>query len=66
MQLKVSTRGVESEWFQVRVGLRLWCVMSPRLFNMDGEVREVNAGVIVLRMSDKDHEWDVSQIMFSD
>ena len=33
-----------SEWFQVNVGLRQGCVMSPWLFNeyMDGVVREVN------------------------
>ena len=33
-----------SEWFQVHVGLRQSCVMSPWLFNvyMDGVVREVN------------------------
>ena len=37
-----------SEWFQVNVGLRQGCVMSPWLFNvyMDGVVREVNARVV--------------------
>ena len=37
-----------SEWFQVNVGLRQGCVMSPWLFNMymDGVVREVNARVL--------------------
>ena len=34
-----------SEWFQVNVGLRQGCVMSPWLFNayVDGVGREINA-----------------------
>ena len=37
-----------SEWFQVNVGLRQGCVMSPWLFNvhMDGVVRKVNVRVL--------------------
>ena len=37
-----------SEWFDVNVGLRQDCVMSPWLFNMymDGVVREVNERVL--------------------
>ena len=37
-----------SEWFQVNVGLRQGCVMSPWLFNvyMDDVVREVNVRVL--------------------
>ena len=37
-----------SEWFQVNVGLRQGCVMSPWLFNvyMDGVVREENVMVL--------------------
>ncbi len=39
-------KGVD-DWFEVNVGLRQGCVMSPWLFNvyMDGVVREVNARV---------------------
>ena len=37
----------ESEWFEVGVGLRQGCVMSPWLFNlfMDGVMREVREKV---------------------
>ena len=37
-----------SEWFQVNVGLRPGCVISPWLFNvyMNGVVREVNVRVL--------------------
>ena len=44
----VWVRNEVSEWFPVRVGLRLGCVMSPWLFNLyiDGVVREVNARVL--------------------
>ena len=37
-----------NEWFDVNVGLRQGCVMSPWLFNMymDGVVREVNVRVL--------------------
>ena len=37
-----------SEWFQVSVGLRQGCVISPWLFNVyiNGVVREVNVTVL--------------------
>jgi len=37
----------ESEWFEVKVGLRQGCVMSPWLFNlyMDGVVKEFKARI---------------------
>ncbi len=44
---RVCVRGDigESDWFEVNVGLRQGCVMSPWLFDLyvDGVVREVNA-----------------------
>lgn len=59
-----------SEWFDVRVGLRQGCVMSPWLFNvfMDGVVREVNAsGRGGLNLLDEvGNEWNVSQLLFAD
>ena len=38
----------ESEWFEVKVGLRQGCVMSPWLFNvyMDGVVKEFKARIL--------------------
>ncbi len=43
----VKTSGETSEHFEVRVGLRQGCVMSPWLFNiyMDGVMREVKGKV---------------------
>ncbi len=39
----VKISGETSECFEIKVGLRQWCVMSPWLFNiyMDGVMREV-------------------------
>ena len=59
-----------SEWFDVRVGLRQGCVMSPWLFNifMDGVVREVNGSVRGgLNLVDVEgNAWRVSQLLFAD
>ena len=60
-----------SESFEVKMGLRQGCVMSPWLFNifMDGVVREVytrvnQAGV---KMSVRgEREWVLSQLLFAD
>ena len=61
----------ESEWFDVKVGLRQGCVMSPWLFNLyaDGVVREVNARVCErgVKMKSEDgskYEWN--QLLFAD
>ena len=60
-----------SEWFQVNVGLRQGCVMSPWLFNvyMDGVVREVNVRVLgkgleVLRANGG--RFEINQLLFAD
>ena len=60
-----------SEWFQVRVGLRQGCVMSPWLFNLyiDGVVREVNARVLGrgLKLIDRnENDWEMNQLLFAD
>ena len=60
-----------SESFEVTVGLRQGCVMSPWLFNvyMDGVVREVKMRTLGrgLGMRARDgQEWEVSQLLFAD
>ena len=60
-----------SESFEVTVGLRQGCVMSPWLFNvyMDGVVREVKMRMLGrgLGMRARDgQEWEVSQLLFAD
>lgn len=60
-----------SESFEVKMGLRQGCVMSPWLFNifMDGVVREVytrvnEAGVKLSGEGERD--WVLSQLLFAD
>merc|ERR1711888_425040 len=60
-----------SESFEVRVGLRQGCVMSPWLFNiyMDGVVREVYSRVNGMGVKMRVHgesEWILSQLLFAD
>ena len=62
----------EGEWFEVGVGLRQGCVMSPWLFNffMDAvmkEVREKAGDVgVTLRDESRNIEWKVDWLMFAD
>ena len=61
----------ESESFEVKVGLRQGCVMSPGLFNifMDGVVREINArleGRGLGLIGDDRQPWKLNQILFAD
>ena len=53
-----------SEWFDVKVGLRQGCMMSPWLFNMsmDGVVREVNERVLGWGVELVGWEGDVSWV----
>ena len=60
-----------SECFEVKMGLRQGCVMSPWLFNvyMDGVVREVYArvnGMGVKMRVNGESEWILSQLLFAD
>merc|ERR1712001_819488 len=60
-----------SESFEVRVGLRQGCVMSPWLFNiyMDGVVTEVYSRVNGMGVKMRVHgesEWILSQLLFAD
>ena len=60
----------ESEMFEVTVGLRQGCVMSPWLFNlyMDGVMREVNARVMNrgVRLERDGREWMVNSLVYAD
>ena len=62
----------ESEWFEVNVGLRQGCVMSPWLFNvyMDGVMKELRANVgevgAVFLETNEGREWIVEWLMFAD
>ena len=63
--------GRVSESFEVRIGLRQGCVMSPWLFNvyMDGVVREVYSrvnGKGVRMRVDGESDWMLSQLLFAD
>ena len=62
----------ESDSFEVKVGLRQGCVMTPGLFNlfMDGVVREVKARIgdrgLGLIEGGNRQNWTINQILFAD
>ena len=67
----VRVRNSESDWFDVKVGLRQGCVMSPWLFNMyiDGVMREMTAtvGEVGVEMvGENGEEWKLNQLLFAD
>src|ERR1044072_9788043 len=65
-RVRVRVRRELTEWFNVGVGLRQGCVMSPWLFNvlMDGVVREVDRGGEGIRLRSGGGEWEVSVLLF--
>ncbi len=66
----VKVDGELSDSFDVGVGVRQGCVMSPWLFNifMDGCVREVKAkvGKIVAGLKMNGMGWSVAACLFAD
>ena len=69
----VRVGGQVSDSFEVNVGLRQGCVMSPWMFNLfiDGVVREVNTrligmGVKMLESGSGGMEWLLDQLLFAD
>ena len=60
----------ESEMFEVNVGLRQGCVMSPWLFNMymDGVVKEVDARVMGrgVDLEWEGQKWKINKLLYAD
>ncbi len=66
----VKVSGETSEHFEIKVGLRQGCVMSPWLFNIyiDGVMREVKGkvGKVEVRMCDEGRKWVLNSVLFAD
>ncbi len=66
--IKIS--GGTSEHFEIKVGLRQECVMSPWLFNiyMDGVMKEMKGkvGEVGVRMYTEGGKWVLNSILFAD
>ncbi len=66
----VKIRGETSENFEIKVGLRQGCVMSPWLFNIyvDGVMRKMEGkvGKVGVRMYDEGRKWVLNSILFAD
>ncbi len=66
----VKISGKASEHFEIKVGLRQRCVMSPWLFNiyMDGVTREAKGkvGEVGVKMYDKGRKWVLNSFLFAD
>ena len=67
---KVRVNGNCSESFEVSVGLRQGCVVSPWLLNvyMDGVVREAKAEMLErgVKLRRNGREWEDGQMLFAD
>ncbi len=59
-----------SEHFEIKVGLRQGCVMSPWLFNiyLDGVMREVKGkvGGVGVKLYSEGRKWVLNSILFAD
>ncbi len=66
----VKINGETSEHFEIKVGLRQGCVMSPWLFNiyMDGVMRETTGkvGEVGVKNYDEGRKWVLNSILFAD
>ncbi len=66
----VKISGETSEQFEIKVGLRQGCVMSPWLFSiyMDGVMREMNGkvGEVGVRMYAEGRKWVLNSVLFAD
>ncbi len=66
----VKISGETSEHFEIKVALRLGCVMSPWLFNTDMDdvtrVMKGKVGEVEVRMYAEGRKWVVNSILFAD